>query len=751
MNFLNPLFLLALPLVALPIVIHLLRRKQRQVVSWGAMQFLTDAVGEGKRFDRLEEWVLLALRALALLVLILALARPLISGLNPTQSASREVLLIIDDSLSTDRVVSGEKVFKTILVKVNKFLDECTPGDRVRVMLAAGGTRWLFLEPVQATPAGKREITESLQQLQSTRGAANFSNCLRLAVSLEAEEENVARTIVLFTDGQKQGWQTHVQGVWEQLGEAIKLGQRNVSLRVVTTETPEFQGVNLSLDYIQSSKQRVAQNELLVVKTQITNTGTIASEPTPIIWSLNGKQKEEIVLPSIAAGEKFSTEWQTRLDKLGVTDVSATVEESDGLSLDNRSHFMVEVVKSLPILVLVKSDDLAIPENKFFAEALGFYGEENSEQNSKSSNDSNHWHSLFQPTFVPFDNANDVKFANYHAVVISSLGEHSSDLFKKGMIKKLEAYVQEGGGLWLLLGSRLDRDDFNRRWYRDGSGLCPLPLVSLMRPAEQENADALVHPPSRSQSPHSATTALADTDRLDIDHIRLQRYHLFRQLPGRTPESLLKTGRGAPLALLHYSGKGRVIVQPFPFQTTWSDLPISKSFVVLVQEWLTYLTQPAATRYNLSPREPFQFELAAGIEASTAKMILPDRTSLVVEPLHRQGTSVYRFAQTSLPGKYELRTTLNNKSVKLPIHVTRDANESNLTNLQADDLAMLEKTCGIQFDGREPRVSAMLKPIHSQRKPTWWPLLIAMVCLMVAESLFAVRISKGRYGSVAPA
>ena len=58
MNFLSSIFLAALPLIAIPIALHFYKRRQKDIVPWGAMQFLTDAVIEGRRFERLEELLL---------------------------------------------------------------------------------------------------------------------------------------------------------------------------------------------------------------------------------------------------------------------------------------------------------------------------------------------------------------------------------------------------------------------------------------------------------------------------------------------------------------------------------------------------------------------------------------------------------------------------------------------------------------------------------------------------------------------
>ena len=65
--------------------------------------------------------------------------------------------------------------------------------------------------------------------------------------------------------------------------------------------------------------------------------------------------------------------------------------------------------------------------------------------------------------------------------------------------------------------------------------------------------------------------------------MRLRRYYAFARQPGQELTPLLETGLCAPWRL-HHLGKGRTIVQAFPLRTDWSDLAISKSFVVMVQQ-----------------------------------------------------------------------------------------------------------------------------------------------------------------------
>src|SRR3982751_3472592 len=63
--------------MSIPIVIHILNRRRFKTVTWAAMEFLLRAMRKNRRRLRFEQWVLLATRCLVVLLLGMALARPL--------------------------------------------------------------------------------------------------------------------------------------------------------------------------------------------------------------------------------------------------------------------------------------------------------------------------------------------------------------------------------------------------------------------------------------------------------------------------------------------------------------------------------------------------------------------------------------------------------------------------------------------------------------------------------------------------
>ena len=97
--FLNPLLLWGLPLAAVPIVIHLLNRRRFQRVPWAAMEYLLAAMKRNRKRMRMEQWLVLLLRTLAVLLLISLVARPQLTGSGLIGARAHHVVLL-DDSAS---------------------------------------------------------------------------------------------------------------------------------------------------------------------------------------------------------------------------------------------------------------------------------------------------------------------------------------------------------------------------------------------------------------------------------------------------------------------------------------------------------------------------------------------------------------------------------------------------------------------------------------------------------------------------
>src|SRR5215208_3723246 len=95
--FSNPIALLALSLLALPILIHMLARLKGQRVLFPTVKYLRATESHRLTLRKIECWPLLVIRLLACGLLVFAVSDPVLIG---EAAPKRAVLLLVDSSLS---------------------------------------------------------------------------------------------------------------------------------------------------------------------------------------------------------------------------------------------------------------------------------------------------------------------------------------------------------------------------------------------------------------------------------------------------------------------------------------------------------------------------------------------------------------------------------------------------------------------------------------------------------------------------
>jgi hypothetical protein len=103
--FTNSLALIALSLLALPIIIHALVRFSGRKTLFPTLRFLRQTESQRLRLIEIKRWPLLVLRLLAMALLVLAIAGPTLMK----ATRSRAVLVLIDSSLSMNAAAMKEQ------------------------------------------------------------------------------------------------------------------------------------------------------------------------------------------------------------------------------------------------------------------------------------------------------------------------------------------------------------------------------------------------------------------------------------------------------------------------------------------------------------------------------------------------------------------------------------------------------------------------------------------------------------------
>ncbi len=200
MNFLAP-FLLTLGLAAaVPLLLHLMRRRLGTRVEFPAARYLVRAEQENSRRLRLRNLALMLLRVLLIALIALAAARP-VGKLAGTGHPATALAIVLDNSLSTGAVEDGAPVLSRLTSLAGDVLARSSSGDRL----------WLITPDGTVRGGSADELTSSAAALVPAGGSGDLPLAVNRAASLVEAVGLPARQILILTDGQASAWARNVE------------------------------------------------------------------------------------------------------------------------------------------------------------------------------------------------------------------------------------------------------------------------------------------------------------------------------------------------------------------------------------------------------------------------------------------------------------------------------------------------------------------------------------------------------------
>lgn len=200
MTFLQPALLLGLPLVSLPIIIHLINLRRHRTVPWGAMMFLLAATRQHRGRTKLRHLLILLTRMLAVAGLVLAICRPMAGrwfGLFSSQPET--VIVVLDRSASM-----SQQDVQTGLSKRVQAINRITEALR-----QTGNPPNLVLIPREDRPARLLESANDLEALPATGAtdaSCHLSALVQMALDYIVANKSGRTDIWICSDAQATDW-----------------------------------------------------------------------------------------------------------------------------------------------------------------------------------------------------------------------------------------------------------------------------------------------------------------------------------------------------------------------------------------------------------------------------------------------------------------------------------------------------------------------------------------------------------------
>lgn len=283
MTFLQPFILWGLPLLLIPIIIHLLNRLRHRPQPWAAMRFLRAANQTSISQAKLRQFLILLLRVLAVLALVLFLSRPLAGGwLGWALSPAPEAIVLILDRSASMEAASGTSGKSRREQAIDLWTDALkTFGQSSRLVL---------LDSASLTPQEIPSLS-SLSQVQFTGRTdtrADIPALMQRAYAYLSESRSGSSEIWIASDLQESNWAPE-DSQWERITAQFGSLKQKVRFRLLSFKEAETRNVSVSL--VDAIRRGRGENNSLNVVVDLEQ-NIPSTEPVALKWTIGGSASQ---------------------------------------------------------------------------------------------------------------------------------------------------------------------------------------------------------------------------------------------------------------------------------------------------------------------------------------------------------------------------------------------------------------------------------------------------------------------------
>ena len=531
---LTPLFLAGLAAVAIPILVHLVRRDERTSFAFPSLMFLKHISVREHRRRSIRHWWLLALRCLIIALLCLAFAKPFIEW--PTNSVaslgdSRDRVVLLDRSHSMQ---SGSR-WDDARAFAAEAIDALGSGDRAALVLFDHDTL-----VTQELTSDRAALRGALANAETGHGHTDLNGAIARASALLAESRATTREIILISDFQRSAV---ASGTQARIAPGIDIIARAIA------GTPK---ANAAVAAVKLARTPLGAGAAVTLTARIVNTSALPMDDTDLVLEVDGQVRERRML-SLAPGESRDATFRLVLAPEGLLRVRIHIG-ADALAADNSFHVLVSGPTAIPVLLL---EDRGAPSDKalHLEEALrqgdtpGFPVTRRFVSQLRTSN-------IDDAAVIIIDDA---------PIPGGELGD------------SLRKFLQSGGGLLVVAAGRTQGS-----WPNGEQGIVPGRLGPPISRSDANAARLL-----GMNTLHPALASFAGADGGDLSSAQVFRY---RRLTGVADEAVLVRYDDQRVAVAErVVGRGRVLVLTTTLDPSWNTLALQPGYLPFLHEALKYL------------------------------------------------------------------------------------------------------------------------------------------------------------------
>jgi hypothetical protein len=690
LSFLTPLYLFGIIAVGLPILLHLVRHQPKNVFHFSSLRFLEHKPPQTNRKNKVEHWLLLSLRALAVILLVAAFARPFFKNrdLEPTTTQPHtQIILLIDTSASMQR----KPLWDQALATANEIINQTAPEE---IAVYTFDTRLQAVKPLRQ-PLGSRTAgtiarnQDLLKKLSPGWRATDLGAALKELASLLQEQAasdptgNLLRntTIELITDFQA-GSKTAAlsQFSWPE--------ELRVQLHQLESQQPGNAGLQL-----------LTLNELSQPAVRIVNSADSEQEQFTVGYEMQPGKTEQGKQVYVPRGQSRVI----RLATLKQTDPAPRIVLS-GDSQDFDNHLFLQPL-TRPTLTIVH---YGVPADNSIESANYF---------AQRAFPSTRQREIEFQTIGPDSPPLLLSATDIHLMLVSrQLAPEETE--------QIQRYLEQGGVVLFTLHDDQTTESLNQLVQQTEQASH---LIEMETP--EINGYALL---TDINFEHPLFQVFQAPEYSDFTHLKFWNYRHLK-LPKQVSHRVLaRFDHQSPAILELTRDRGKLLVMTFGWTPRESQFALSTKFVPMLNAMLAMNDRALDV--------PAQFIIGQTVKLAatqqTSQIIIPDRSAIQL------ASGQEAFTETVQPGLYQIQNNSKAQPTR-QFAVNLDISESRTEPLVREKLEAL----GVQFaeTGLSPTDKTSPADLHrqaqlrelEQKQQLWRWLIVVALALLGLETVLA--------------
>ncbi|MDO9548125.1 MAG: BatA domain-containing protein [Candidatus Marinimicrobia bacterium] len=352
MSFINSFFLYLLPLVAVPIVIHLIGRQRYYKQEFSTLRFLKQLEIDLIRKLKIRQILLLMLRILLILLLILVFARPYRTAQSPGIYVGKgeTLYLIVDNSLSMQAQTKGKTLLDIAKSSVLSAAEQIDYPVYIKLIESTHPQKIKDIGLITG-PIGINEILTNVD-VSNRSGSINRA-IYTIQTDLKAQRE-LNPAIWVLSDFQKPDFQKN-----SRVDEFFKVSGSRVILFPVSSNSE-----NVAISSLSVPGQLLRQNQAVQVRGFLSNWNSEAVE-APVSLFL-GDQKLGQALLTVPPFEEAHVRFEFIPSSPGFHQARLKITDDD-LIMDNQRYFPLNIPDKIRALIVSRNP----ADSRYIKRALG--------------------------------------------------------------------------------------------------------------------------------------------------------------------------------------------------------------------------------------------------------------------------------------------------------------------------------------------------------------------------------------------